>query len=556
MIMPKKWYDELVQLCYIQSHSLNEKFMVIYLIQWIEENNLDWTIDNVGNLIVTKGKVKTYPCIVSHMDTVHKCLSNYTVYNSTLHKQKILYAKSNDKETGIGGDDKCGIFACLFFLKTLPAVKIVFFTQEENGCKGSNGIDLQFFRDCRYIIQLDRREAHDFIDSKYDQKIVSHQFSSEIGLIKKKYKFKSSQGTITDSVNLFNRGVDISCVNISSGYYKPHTSGEYIVVDELWNSILFTQEIIKTLKPKIYEHKKKEIKYNWQSNTNNQSAWKKCELCQKWKHSILDYQLINNKAYCYDCLKKCPNYHKCNDCNKYVETSKTIVVPKMSKDNKQIGSDMICKLCDSKRKNKDNKDTKSCSICEKRFFIKHGHENVVATFYKGGTTVKRSYDFVCYICYHTLNTDKTPIDDWIECSVCRLATDPMFGKQDGEIFTCNDCLAKEKQYSAYCEICNKEFTVNINDYDNTEFICPDCKNDNTTSIIKIVGKKCSICKYVITSLKGSYYNPTYDSYICADCVANYTEKCTICDRPTPIDLGNYVKGEFLCITCIVHSAKS
>ena len=215
--IPDKWYKELINLCYVQSHSRNEKYMVLYLDRVLEKLNLPYTIDNVGNIIVIKGTAKTYPCIVSHMDTVHSFVKDYRICID--ESKRSIFAFNNDKPTGIGGDDKCGILSCLYFLNVLPAVKVVFFTQEESGCVGSSKIDKSFFDDCRYIIQLDRRGSKDFIDTKDGQKCISHNLSSEIGSIKKEFKFKSAVGSITDSINLWSDGIGISCMNISSGYY-------------------------------------------------------------------------------------------------------------------------------------------------------------------------------------------------------------------------------------------------------------------------------------------------------------------------------------------------
>jgi putative aminopeptidase FrvX len=47
--------------------------------------------------------------------------------------------------TGIGGDDKCGVYACLELLKELPNLKAAFFVSEETGCHGSKKADPNFF---------------------------------------------------------------------------------------------------------------------------------------------------------------------------------------------------------------------------------------------------------------------------------------------------------------------------------------------------------------------------------------------------------------------------
>ena len=154
------------------------------------------------------------------MDTVHKIVTDYMIFKKTDNKTKhlILYAKSNNKPTGIGGDDKCGLFTCLYLLNVLPAIKVVFFTKEETGCAGAGDIDLNFFNNCRYVLEVDRRGKTDFIDKYGGNKTLNQNFSSEIGHLKAKYGFKSATGIFTDVMKLFSRYVGISVVNISGGY--------------------------------------------------------------------------------------------------------------------------------------------------------------------------------------------------------------------------------------------------------------------------------------------------------------------------------------------------
>lgn len=300
--MPYDWYKELISLCSIQSYSSNEKRMVVYIWNWLLQRGLQPEIDAVGNILISKGNTKTYPCIVSHLDTVHKIKKDYKVVEKIIENKLVLSAISNNKFTGIGGDDKCGILACLYFLDTLSAVKVVFFTQEETGCKGSNGVDDSFFNNCRYILQLDRKGNKDFIDKYLRNDTTSHSFRSEIGHILKNYGFKRTTGIWTDVINLWDKEIGISCANISSGYYKPHSNNEYIVINELWNSIKFTEAVIKKLKPKIYPSVPPKLNT---ITTNNNNKYKLgtevCNSCgtTEYKHCG---KIIKDKWYCYDCM--------------------------------------------------------------------------------------------------------------------------------------------------------------------------------------------------------------------------------------------------------------
>jgi len=313
--MDTYWSNKLLKLLQVQSNNENEKLMVLYLDKELSGLKLPYSIDAAGNIIVTKGNAKTYPCVVSHMDTVHSFVPNFKIYRDT--KNKNLYFAMNGKQkAGIGGDDKCGVFACLYLLKTIPNIKVVFFSREEVGCKGSRNIDKKFFADCRYIIQLDRRGSGDFIQTYWGKKTVSHEFSSEIGLTKKKYKYKNATGTVTDVMKLWDRKVCISCVNLSCGYYLPHTKNEYILVDELWHSIKFTEEIINTMQPKRYTSlPPAPVVTNTSIPTSPYApTYSQCDTCKKWKRDSLlyvDKSGEGDKALiCWPCKKK--QYEKKN----------------------------------------------------------------------------------------------------------------------------------------------------------------------------------------------------------------------------------------------------
>ena len=195
--MDTYWYNKLLPLLKVQTNSENEKLMVLYLDKELRKLKLPYTIDFAGNILVTKGKSKLYPCVVSNLDTVHYLVDNFELCTD-IDDKDTLFAISGKRRIGVGGDDKCGILACLYMLEILPTIKVVFFSGEESGCRGSRKINHRFFTDCMYIIQLDRRGKRDFIQTYWSKKTVSNEFSSEIGLVKKKYRYKNTTGTITD----------------------------------------------------------------------------------------------------------------------------------------------------------------------------------------------------------------------------------------------------------------------------------------------------------------------------------------------------------------------
>jgi putative aminopeptidase FrvX len=304
--MDTNWFNKLIGLLNVQTNSENEKLMVLYLDKELKKLKLEYVIDAVGNILVTKGKAKTYPCVVSHMDTVHSFVDDFKV-GRDIDDKDILFALNGKQRVGVGGDDKCGIFGCLFLLKNIPQIKVVFFSREEAGCKGSLGINKKFFSDCRYLIELDRNGSRDFIQTYWGDKTISHEFSSEIGLIKKAHRYKNTTGTVTDVMKLWYNKVGISCINLSCGYYRPHTAYEYISISSLWNSVKFTEAIINTLQPKRYTSlppKPTTTTVSYAYNSNYKSKYDKCCKCGAWKKETLLYEIKGSKRgemLCYYC---------------------------------------------------------------------------------------------------------------------------------------------------------------------------------------------------------------------------------------------------------------
>jgi len=55
---------------------------------------------------------------------------------------------------------------------------------------------------------------------------------------------------------------DFSCINFSCGYYQYHTRNEYVVVEDLYNSILLGQKLIESLGNNLYPQERINIYKN------------------------------------------------------------------------------------------------------------------------------------------------------------------------------------------------------------------------------------------------------------------------------------------------------
>ena len=215
-----------------------------------EVSAVDATIaeDSFGNLFVTKGVAKEYPCVAAHLDEVHEPVQRHIV-----EENNRLFALDGDGNSiGIGADDKNGVWLALRLLKEVPIVKVALFVQEEkdgdlSGCRGSNACDLHWFNDVKYVIECDRKGCNDIVtfSEKAGIRLCDDNFIPQRLCIE--YGYNPVNGGKTDVTALKQRGLAIPCCNISCGYYNAHSDEEYTVIGELLNCYDFVKKIVETI---------------------------------------------------------------------------------------------------------------------------------------------------------------------------------------------------------------------------------------------------------------------------------------------------------------------
>jgi tripeptide aminopeptidase len=265
----------------VPTKTYQEEKMVEFLVNWLTENNISHFVDEFNNVYATKQESQDlpedfyFPCVISHTDTVHNIdtinISEEMLPNAQ-DELKLSYKAYNDEgnPTGIGGDDKCGVFACLTLLKELPNLKAAFFVSEETGCHGSMKASEDFFQNVGYGIQFDAPENWMITEKCFGQVL----FDRDTEFFEKcdKVLTESMDNSLmrymvhpyTDVYALRSK-FDFSCINISIGYYNYHTKHEYVVVEDVFNGIEMGRKMIEGLGNKL--HYKESVK---------QTKW--------WKH--------------------------------------------------------------------------------------------------------------------------------------------------------------------------------------------------------------------------------------------------------------------------------
>ena len=176
------------------------------------------TLISKGNFILIKGVAPVM--LVAHMDTVHEqpvkdiCVS--VDGNIIMSPQ------------GIGGDDRCGVFA-LVKIYQLAKIKpwLLFCCDEEVGGLGAKKFCITHSQhqlpneldNLKFIIELDRKGKNDAVyyrcaNSNFEKYITSKGF-------------KTAQGSFSD-ISVIAPELRVAAVNLSCGYYAAHTRHEYI----------------------------------------------------------------------------------------------------------------------------------------------------------------------------------------------------------------------------------------------------------------------------------------------------------------------------------------
>lgn len=237
--------DLLFKILRIEAESYDSKAMMAFLAAHAKEKGYQHFYDTTGNFYMVKGQSKTYPCMVAHTDTVHK-IHGHGISIIRYGSKVTGFDGVDMEQTGIGGDDKCGIYAALHCMEALEYCKAAFFVDEEVGCKGSRRCYMKFFKNCRFVLQADRRGNDDFVTDIFGP-LSSDKFQRNVLPIITKYDYKFHTGAMTDVEALRDNNIGLSVANMSAGYYNPHSDREYIDLDDLERVCLMMEEIARTM---------------------------------------------------------------------------------------------------------------------------------------------------------------------------------------------------------------------------------------------------------------------------------------------------------------------
>jgi putative aminopeptidase FrvX len=246
--------NKLIDVLLVPSFYGKEDLIRQYITKYLDNIGIDNYSDEYGNIYATKGRSTHYPCVVAHMDTVHR------IEEFTIHQDNGLLTAwgLNNKQTGIGGDNKAGVFVCLELLGHFDTIKAAFFVSEEVGCLGSYLSDPEFFKDVGYALQFDA--PYNNWVSHYSDDIqlfaVFSEFFQKINPIFENnlpnYSLKNLGYHPYTDVSVLKSLYDFSCINYSVGYYNMHSKKEYVSIKDVDLCLKTAIDIIESLGNNLY----------------------------------------------------------------------------------------------------------------------------------------------------------------------------------------------------------------------------------------------------------------------------------------------------------------
>lgn len=202
--------------------------------------------DRAGNLLIGNFEQEK-PCLVAHMDSVHIHPPGKIAFDG-----ERLSAKN-----GIGADDKAGLVAVLEIIRRGADVNAIFTADEEIGGRGASAIDPAILKGCCYFVEIDRRGNSDLVSEIGWQAIASDKFIEIVTPFALEYGFKETSGMYTDIEDILQK-TSVSGLNVSAGYYNPHTVKEFVLLSELQNSIDFVFKLVSSIRARSTAPEKRE----------------------------------------------------------------------------------------------------------------------------------------------------------------------------------------------------------------------------------------------------------------------------------------------------------
>jgi di/tripeptidase len=249
--------DLLKRLLAVPTCSRQEGQMVEFLVEHVRERGSarcgSIGTDSLNNVLIRKGGPGVLPCVAAHIDTVHPLRAVEIV-----QQDGILFGlDENGQRTGIGADDKAGVYICLELLERFDDIAVALFGAEEIGCVGATHAPAVWFDDVGYVIEFDCPGYGLVSYTSSGARLFANdgEFIQTAAPVMQAHGLDRWQRHPFTDVMALRRRFNISCLNLSCGYHNLHRSDDYVVVEEVEAAVSAGQALIAALGCRSYPFK-------------------------------------------------------------------------------------------------------------------------------------------------------------------------------------------------------------------------------------------------------------------------------------------------------------
>jgi len=241
--------DLLERILAVQTCSRQERRMVEFLVEHVRQRGAarcgSIVTDEWNNVYIRKGQAEIVPCVAAHIDTVHP-MTNVQIIQQD---GRLVGFDQYGRRTGIGADDKAGVYICLELLERFDDIAVALFAAEEIGCQGAYAADAAFFERVGYVVEFDC-PARGLLS--YTSGGV-RLFQNDGDFIQRALPVLQAHGLTRwqhhpfSDVMALRQRFGFSCLNLSCGYHNWHRPDEYVVLDEVKAALAAGEDLLRVL---------------------------------------------------------------------------------------------------------------------------------------------------------------------------------------------------------------------------------------------------------------------------------------------------------------------
>lgn len=243
------------QLLLLPSPSHREHAVVEFIVRHVESlgprSGVRCSVDAHNNVYMVKGDAARLPCVAAHIDTVHRRAPARIVQHGGL----LVGFDEAGHRTGIGGDDKAGVFICLELLERFDDIAVVLFAAEEVGCIGSRNAAPDFFERVGYVIEFDCPGRGLVSYSSGGMRLFENDsdFISTALPVMCRHGVLNWQHHPFSDVKVIVGKFGLSCLNVSAGYYNWHRHDEFVKLSDVEHALAFGTDLLRALGNRRYD---------------------------------------------------------------------------------------------------------------------------------------------------------------------------------------------------------------------------------------------------------------------------------------------------------------